>query len=295
MPGMTNEVTLTITGSWGNVRQIVHFTVDMPDTQSGYPIRLDSTEGDSSEEPADGLYAMMRVNGYLGYGFFFDNEGVLRYEMVLEGYGPDRILFYEDDFITCVSNGKLARFNGLGQIEQIYDLGEYALHHDIGFGRDGEILALAELEGSENVEDLLLSIDMETGEVTQLIDFKEAMSGYYEMTRPITATDEFFWQAGERDWIHLNSLQYMEEDDSLIVSSRETSTIIKLKNIHGIWNLPGWRETNASGLTRLMQTIVWSRKEILCLNTASTAWNICMTGMRMEFTILPYITIITGL
>ena len=54
--------------------------------------------------------------------------------MVLEGYGPDRILFYEDDFITCVSNGKLARFNGLGQIEQIYDLGEYALHHDIGFG-----------------------------------------------------------------------------------------------------------------------------------------------------------------
>lgn len=32
VPGMTNEVTLTITGSWGNVRQIVRFTVDMPDT-----------------------------------------------------------------------------------------------------------------------------------------------------------------------------------------------------------------------------------------------------------------------
>ena len=59
------------------------------------------------------------------------------------------------------------------------------------------------------------------------------MSGYYEMTRPISATDDFFWQAGEWDWIHLNSLQYMEEEDSLIVSSRETSTIIKLKNIHG--------------------------------------------------------------
>lgn len=32
VPGMTNEVTLTLTGSWGNVRQIVRFTVDMPDT-----------------------------------------------------------------------------------------------------------------------------------------------------------------------------------------------------------------------------------------------------------------------
>ena len=233
VPGMTNEVTLTVTGSWGNVRQVVHFTVDMPETQSGYPTRLEYTDGTSEEEPADGLYAMMRINGYLGYSFFFDNEGVLRYEMVLEGYGPDRILFDGDTIITCVSNGKLARLNGLGQVEQVYDLGEYALHHDIGFGQDGEILALAELEGSENVEDLLISIDMESGEVTQLIDFKEAMSGYYEMTRPISATDDFFWQAGEWDWIHLNSLQYMEEDDSLIVSSRETSTIIKLKNIHG--------------------------------------------------------------
>ena len=232
VPGMTNEVTMTITGSWGNVRQIVSFQVDMPETQSGYPIRLETTDGSSDAELADGLYAMMRINGYLGYSFFFDNEGVLRYEMVLEGYGPDRILFDGNDIITCVSNGKLARLNGLGQVEQVYDLGEYALHHDIGFGRDGEILALAELEGSENVEDLLLSIDMESGEVNQLIDFKEAMSGYYEMTRPISATDDFFWQAGEWDWIHLNSLQYMEESDSLIVSSRETSTIIKLSNIH---------------------------------------------------------------
>ena len=232
VPGMKNEVTLTLTGSWGNVRQIVHFEVDMPETQSGYATRLDYTDGSSGAEQSEGLYSMMRVNGYLGYGFFFDNDGILRYEMVLEGYGPDRILFDDGDIITCVSNGKLARINGLGQAEQIYDLGNYALHHDIGFGQEGEILALAELEGAENVEDQLLSIDMESGEVTHLIDFTKTMSGYYEMTRPISATDDFFWQAGEWDWIHLNSLQYMEEDDSLIVSSRETSTIIKLEHVH---------------------------------------------------------------
>ena len=70
VPGMTNEVTLTLTGSWGNVRQIVHFQVDMPETQSGYPTRLDYTDGTSEAEQAEGMYAMMRVNGYLGYGFF---------------------------------------------------------------------------------------------------------------------------------------------------------------------------------------------------------------------------------
>lgn len=232
VPGMTNEVTMEITGSWGNVRQAVSFSVDMPETQSGYSTKLDTTEGESGEELSDGLYGMMRVNGYLGYGFFFDNEGVLRYEMVLEGYGLDRVLFYEDDIITCVSAGRLARINSLGQVEQTYDLEGYSLHHDIGFGQDKEILALAEKNGGETVEDLVLSIDIESGEVTELIDFTKVLPEYFEMTRPIAATDPMFWQVGEWDWIHLNSLQYMAQDDSLIVSSRETSAIIKIKNIH---------------------------------------------------------------
>ena len=178
-------------------------------------------------------YPNLHLEGLMAMLPFTDDEGVLRYEMVLEGYGPDRILFDDDDIITCVSSGKLARINGLGRVEQVCELGEYVLHHDIGFGQEGEILALAEIDGAENVEDQLLSIDMETGEVVHLIDFTEAMSGYFDMTRPIKATDPFFWQAGEWDWIHLNSLQYLEEEDSLIVSSRETSTIIKLEQIHG--------------------------------------------------------------
>ena len=37
VPGETNQVTLTLTGSWGNVRQIVSFTVDMPGDQLGLP------------------------------------------------------------------------------------------------------------------------------------------------------------------------------------------------------------------------------------------------------------------
>lgn len=36
VPGEVNEVTLTISGKWGNTRQTIHFTVDMPETRSGY-------------------------------------------------------------------------------------------------------------------------------------------------------------------------------------------------------------------------------------------------------------------
>ena len=232
VPGETNQVTMTISGSWGNARQIVSFTVEMPETRSGYATKLEVTDGSSDAAQAGGLFAMMRVNGYLGYGFFYDNDGILRYEMVLEGYGLDRMLFDGNEIITCVSSSKLARINGLGQVTQVYDLEGYELHHDIGFGADGEVLALAEEVDGETVEDRVLSIDLESGEVSEILDFTQVMQGYFDMTRPVTPTDDFFWQAGEWDWIHLNSLQYMPEDDSLIVSSRETSTIIKVTGIH---------------------------------------------------------------
>ena len=231
VPGETNEVTLTITGSWGKTRQVVTFTVDMPETTSGYDTRLTVTDGTSTQEQAEGLFTMMRVNGHLGYGFFFDDAGVLRYEMVLEGFGLDRILFDGNEIVTCVSSTKLARINGLGQVTQVYDLGNFELHHDIGFGAEGEVLALAEEIGAETVEDRLLSIDLETGEVTELIDFSQLMESYFSTTRPVGPSDAFFWQAGEWDWLHLNSVQYMPEDDSVIVSSRETSALIKVTGV----------------------------------------------------------------
>ncbi|WP_394964465.1 aryl-sulfate sulfotransferase [Candidatus Allofournierella excrementigallinarum] len=233
VPGEVNEVTLNISGKWGNTRQTIHFTVDMPQTRSGYATQLEVTEGESSAAQAGGLFAMMRVNGYLGYGFFFDNDGVMRYEMVLEGYGLDRVLFCGDEILTCVSSSKLARINGLGQVTWVCDLGGYDLHHDIGWGADGEGRARADARGNDTVEDRLLSIDTETGEVTELVNFSALLQEYYGITRPVAATDDFFWQAGEWDWIHLNSLQYMPESDSVILSSRETSTILKVADLHG--------------------------------------------------------------
>ena len=233
VPGEVNEVTLRLRGKWGNVRQTVRFTIEMPETYSGYDTILEVTDGDGAGPLDEGLFTMMRTNGYLGYGFLYDNSGVMRYEMVLEGFGMDRILFYGDEIVTCVSSNKLARINGLGEVEQVYPLGDYELHHDIDYGRDGAVLALAEKAGDTNVEDLVLEIDLATGEVTELLDFKDLMAGYYAQTRPIRATDVFFWQADEQDWIHLNTLQYLPGTDSIVVSSRETSTVIKVDDVHG--------------------------------------------------------------
>lgn len=229
VPGQENTVTLTAYNRQGAQTQSASFAIDMPEPTSGYDVTLETVDGDSAQELSNGLYYAMGIGGQYGYTFFYDNDGVMRYEMVLEGYHSDRFLWDDDgSLITCVGSTKVARLNRFGQVTQVYDLGTYELHHDINWGPEGTILALAtDLEG-ETVEDQVLQIDLESGEVTHIVDFTQVFQSYFENTRPVQATDPFgLWSEGEWDWLHLNSLQYDESDNSIIVSSRETSTIIK--------------------------------------------------------------------
>lgn len=109
----------------------------------------------------------------------------------------------------------------IGQAIRIYDLGQYELHHDINWGPDGTILALVNDTEQDTVMDVVVELDPETGAVTELVDFSTLMDGYYgAMTHPVPLTGSSFWQAGEDDWLHLNSVQYRQADDSILVSSR---------------------------------------------------------------------------
>lgn len=233
VPGEKNQVTVKTIGKLGRELQKLQFTIDMIDNHSDYPTKLEYTDGESKTSLGDGLFTMMRTNGHLGYGFLYDNDGIMRYEMVLEGYGLDRILFDGSEMITCVSNKKIARMNSIGQVLQIYELEGYELHHDIQFSGDHTIVALVNKETSDTIEDDIVEIDLVTGEVKELIDMSELMADYHEgFSRPIAPTDDFFWQVGEWDWLHLNTIDYMKENDSLLLSSRETNTIIKVENAH---------------------------------------------------------------
>lgn len=234
VPGMENHVTLEVVGRNGKVQDTKEFHISVPDTISGYAVMLDCSEGESTGELTEGLFYTIRTGGLNGYSFFYDNDGVMRYEMILEGYGLDRMLWYEGDMLACVSAYKIARFNRLGQVIATYDLTGYEMHHDMVFSGEDSVVVLTSLADSTDVEDLLVEVDLKTGEVTEVIDFKDLFSEYYEnYAHVISLTDEFAWNAGKMDWIHLNTVQYMEEDDSVIVSSRETSTIIKIRNVHG--------------------------------------------------------------
>lgn len=108
--------------------------------------------------------------------------------------------------------------------KKIYDTGTYSLHHDYGFDDEGNILVLATDTESESVEDQIIQIDTQTGEISHVLDLEDVFSDY---KKKCTANEE-----GELDWMHINTIQWIG-DDRVLLSSRETSTILMIADIYG--------------------------------------------------------------
>ena len=234
VPGTVNELEITLNAADGTEVSNVTYRVEAPKTASGYNVVLEETEGTSRQELTEGLYYTLGIQGYYGHMFLFDNDGVLRYEMLLDGYKPDRVLFDDGEMLLCVSANQIGKVNSLGRVTRLYTLNGYVMHHDYCYGKDGTLLVLATRKNSrdDGVMDRILEVDMETGAVTEIVDLRKMLPDYYSTAKKVTETDPFFWQAGTRDWIHVNTIDYMD-DDSIVLSSRETSTIIKIRNLHG--------------------------------------------------------------
>ena len=68
----------------------------------------------------------------------------------------------------------------------------------------------------------MVKVNLKNGKVNELLDLEDIFHSYKENT---TQTKGREW-----DWMHINTVQYLN-DDSVILSSRETSSILKNSNI----------------------------------------------------------------
>ncbi|WP_186763861.1 aryl-sulfate sulfotransferase [Planomicrobium sp. CPCC 101079] len=225
VPGEENNVSFTYKQEDGST-MIYEFTVTAPKSQSGYPIEMVQTEKAEDAELSDGLFYTLGTDGYAGYSYVFDNEGTMRAELITEDYRTDRMVFYEETLITAITDSMLARIDSLGKIVDIYQLEGFNLHHDIALNENGQLIVLATDQAKNSVEDVVLSLDLETGEYKKLLDFDDLMGSYKEMTAPVSDEKSSTW-----DWLHYNSID-LAGQDSMILSSRETSAIMKISGIY---------------------------------------------------------------
>ena len=241
VPGVTNTVSVIATRSDGVTTTGV-ISVEMDELLGDEEYRLDVTDGESDAELADGLYVILgNDSDDADFMYYYDEEGVLRGEVPVIGYRSHRMLTDGDGVMYySASTSKIAAMDELGQIVGVFDLGKYDLHHDYVWGGGSQMLVLAtDTSRDDSDEDLVISLDIETGEVTELVDmgdllpeYKEEAFAYHEAN--YDPADDPTADPDEDDvagWMHINSIQYMASDDAVLLSSRETSTIFKVSGI----------------------------------------------------------------
>lgn len=243
IPNHKNTVTLTCTAQDGTIRSST-FTVKTPALKGEEEEHLAVTAGESNTPLADGLFTILgNDSSKLDFMYLYDNAGQIRGEVPIIGYRSHRLLFPGDgSMIMSVSTTKMAQINAIGQVVNVWSTGDYELHHDYALDDDGNLLVLASHAGSEadldvdraaadkdedervNVEDLIIKIDVTTGDVSLVVDLGDIFSDFKASAK--VASD------GDLDWIHINTIQWLG-NGAILLSSRETSTVIKLTDIYG--------------------------------------------------------------
>ena len=225
IPDMENTITFTLEAEDGTITT-ASCKYKMGSLAGEEEVQLKQTAGqtDVSSQislPDSGLYVILG-NDSVDFMYYYDENGTIRGEVPLIGYRSHRLVFENDRMYYSISETKIAAVNELGMVEQVYDLGNYQLHHDYVFDDDGNLLILATDTGKQTVEDCVLKLNPSTGEVSCILDLEDLLGDYKESL----GMD----QEEELDWIHINTIQWMGED-SILLSSRETSTIIKVQNL----------------------------------------------------------------
>jgi arylsulfate sulfotransferase len=231
IPNEHNTVTMREKNSEGEVIGEYTFTITMGGLVTESAPILEVVDGDSKQELSEGLFALLgHDKAFNANIYIYDNYGVIRSELPLKGYRSDRILFIDDTIVYSYDINKLVFVDRLGKMVRKINLGNYELHHDFVYDEvNNTILLLVNELGADTIEDVIISVDLEDGKVSKLVDMKDLMPEAKNMA--VIPEEGNTYGGDELDWIHLNTLDIVNGKD-LILSSREYSTIIRLSNVY---------------------------------------------------------------
>ena len=228
--GFKNTLKVTLENENGSKNSYT-FELDFSNYSNNTNNKLKVTKKNNLEL-SNGLFAILGDSREdCDYIHLVDNDGNIRSEIPIIGYRAVNLLFNDDKMYFSISETKMAEVNRLGKITNIYKLGKYKLHHDYTFDTNKEnLLILASDTTKESCEDSIIKLNLKTGKITDVFYLEEVLpdirnNAYYNKDE---VSDKV--ESVGVDWMHINTINYFD-GDTVIISSRETSSIIKIKNI----------------------------------------------------------------
>lgn len=206
-----NQVDITITNKAGGVKTT---RVPISTGAATYnPVKI-KNYGDLDEEIASGWYFDPFYNG-------FDTAGNIRFNLNV-GVEDNYMKFTDESLFVKVDNYQtIYELNMMGEILNEYKTpsAEYNFHHDIVKASNGKVYALGsynvDLENVPYAESFIFEYD-KPGKPSRIIDLYEQFD---------ENKVSLFGTPNKNDPIHINSIDYIEAENELIVSSQAQSFI----------------------------------------------------------------------
>lgn len=230
--GAKNKITLEFYNKDGRAVGKTHFYVT---TQKDdvIPAILKKNTGTSKETMSDGLFCLFgHDKANVSNIYLYDNNGVSRGRMPLNKYRTDRFLFIKGELVYSYDFNKIAFTNRLGKVTRMIDIGNYEFHHDFRYDKKHDkIICLVNNLDKDTIEDTIVQVDVKTGKTSLLFDCEKILPLMRKLAIQRKGGKNTYGGT-ELDWIHLNSFDFLDDGNSLVLSSREQSAILKIKNIY---------------------------------------------------------------
>lgn len=178
--------------------------------------------------------------GYNSHVFQELNNGHLLYLGKDDNGGSAYNRLFETDYMGKLYNAfKISEEPAQAEAE---GMEETVIHHDATELPSGNLLLTVNDGEGSYVEDTMIEIDRQSGDVVKQIDLKDLFP-----TEAYAEYDSTETKDGLTDWFHQNSVVYDESDDSIIISGRNSDTVMKIdyetEQIKWIFAYPeGWNE-----------------------------------------------------
>lgn len=217
--GTTNEVLIELFNKDG--KQVGERTLEIQ--TDPLPEKMEGLV-DVYQSGEDTALPLVLVTGQsTAHSFAFDKSGEIRWYLsdTSGSYGVFPISggkFMYQDRDTMIPTyekphtTKMYEMDYLGRVYKVYYV-KNGWHHEVIEKEEGGNLLILSSSIDEHVEDVVLEMDRETGEIVKELDMRELFGDtYVDMI----------------DWAHLNTIDYEEEDHALILSPRNLHSVIKV-------------------------------------------------------------------